>query len=129
MLAGFGNQREVELLVEAGFSPEEAIRVASANGAELLGEAERVGTLAVGKQADMVVIRGDPSADIADIRNVEIVFKDGVGYDSAKLIASVQGTVGRAEAKTNWTTVAALVVIAAGVAFLFVRRLSRARKH
>ena len=129
VLAGFGNQREVELLVEAGFSPEEAIRIASANGAELLGEAERVGTLAVGKQADIVVIRGNPSADIADIRNVEVVFKDGVGYDSAKLIASVQGTVGRAETKTNWTVVAALVVIAAGVAFLFVRRLSRARKH
>jgi hypothetical protein len=94
VIAGFGDQREVELLVEAGFTPVEAIRIATANGAQFLGELDRIGTIAPGKQADIVVIKGDPSKQIADIENVETVFKDGVGYDSAKLIESVRGVVG-----------------------------------
>jgi imidazolonepropionase-like amidohydrolase len=94
VLAGFGDQREVELLVEAGFTPLEAIRIATSNGANFLGEDARIGTLVPGKAADLVVIKGNPGADIADIKNVEIVFKDGVGYDSAKLIESVRGLVG-----------------------------------
>ena len=94
VLAGFGDQRQTELLVEAGFTPLEAIHIATQNGAEFLGEANRIGTLKVGKQADLVVINGDPSAKISDIENVELVFKDGVGYDSTRLIQSVQGAVG-----------------------------------
>ncbi len=94
VIAGFGDQREVELLVESGFSPVEAIHIATFNGAQYLGEAERIGTITPGKQADLVVIKGDPSQKIDDIENVEIVFKDGIGYDSAKLIESVRGTVG-----------------------------------
>ena len=94
VIAGFGDQREVELLVEAGFSPVEAIHIATANGAQYLGEADRIGIIAAGKQADLIVIKGDPSQKIDDIENVEIVFKDGIGYDSAKLIESVRGTVG-----------------------------------
>jgi imidazolonepropionase-like amidohydrolase len=94
VIAGFGDQREVELLVEAGFTPIEAIRIATLNGAEFLGEADHIGTLAAGKQADLVVIDGDPSANIKDIEKAETVFKDGVGYDSAKLIESVRGLVG-----------------------------------
>jgi imidazolonepropionase-like amidohydrolase len=94
VIAGFGDQREVELLVEAGFTPVEAIHIATSNGAEFLGELSSIGTLAVGKKADIVVIQGDPSANIKDIEKVEIVFKDGVGYDSAKLIDSVRGQVG-----------------------------------
>src|SRR5262249_37575654 len=93
-VAGFGDQREVELLVEAGFTPLEAIRIASLNGAQFLGEAERIGSLVPGKQADIVIVQGDPSVKIADIENVEIVFKDGVGWDSKKLIDSVKGQVG-----------------------------------
>ncbi len=93
-LAGFGDQREVELLVEEGFTPLEAIHIATFNGAQYLGEADRIGTIAAGKNADLVVIKGDPSQKINDIENVEIVFKDGVGYDSAKLIESVRGLVG-----------------------------------
>lgn len=92
-LAGFGDQREMELLVEAGFSPVEAIHIATANGAAFLGESDHIGTLAPGKQADIVVLRGDPALRITDIENVEIVFKDGVGYDSATLIESVRGAV------------------------------------
>lgn len=93
-LAGFGDQREAELLVEAGFTPLEALRIYSANGAQFLGESDRVGTLAAGKAANIIVIHGDPSKNIADIEKTEIVFKDGVGYDSAKLIESVRGSVG-----------------------------------
>ncbi len=94
ILAGFGDQREVELLVEAGFTPLEAIHIATANGAQFLGEADRIGTIAAGKAADLVVIKGDPSQKIEDIENTEIVFKDGIGYDPAKLIESVRGTAG-----------------------------------
>jgi hypothetical protein len=94
VIAGFGDQREVELLVEAGFTPVEAIHIATANGAQFLGELDRIGTIAPGKQADLAVIKGDPSKQIEDIENVETVFKDGVGYDSGKLIESVRGVVG-----------------------------------
>ncbi|HKD59605.1 MAG TPA: amidohydrolase family protein [Terracidiphilus sp.] len=94
VLPGFGDQREIELLVEAGFTPVEAIHIATENGAIYLGRQDRIGTLAAGKQGDLVLIKGDPSRNIDDIENVEIVFKAGVGYDSAKLIDSVRGQVG-----------------------------------
>ena len=93
-LPGFGDLRNVELLVETGFSPEEAIKISTLNGAELLGETDRIGSIAAGKQADLVVIRGNLAADIADILNVVTVFKDGIGYDSAKMIDSLKGVVG-----------------------------------
>ncbi len=93
VVPGFGDQREVEVLVEAGFTPIEAIKIATYNGAQYLGELDRIGTLAPGKQADMVVIKGDPATKIEDIEKVETVFKDGVGYDSAKLIQSAKGRV------------------------------------
>jgi len=93
-LAGFGDQRQTELLVEAGFTPLEAIHIATQNGAEFLGQADRIGTLSAGKQADIVVVKGDPSQRIRDIENVELVFKDGIGYDSERLVRSVHGAVG-----------------------------------
>jgi imidazolonepropionase-like amidohydrolase len=94
VLPGFGDQRAIELLVEAGFSPEQAIQIGSANGARYLGKLDRIGTVEAGKNADLVVVNGDPSRHIQDIENVEIVFKDGVGYDPVKLHASVRGMVG-----------------------------------
>jgi len=94
VVPGFSNQRQLELLVEAGFTPLEAIRIGTLNGATFLGRNARVGSIAVGKQADLVVIDGDPSTAIADVRKVETVFKQGVGFDPAKLIASVSGRVG-----------------------------------
>jgi imidazolonepropionase-like amidohydrolase len=84
----------VELLVEAGFTPLEALKIHSLNGAVWLGEEERIGTLAPGKAADLVVLAGNPAKDIADIEKVETVFKDGVGYDPKKLAESVRGLVG-----------------------------------
>jgi imidazolonepropionase-like amidohydrolase len=94
VIPGFANQRQVELLVDAGFTPLEAISIATLNGAKYLGRDKKVGSLAVGKQADLVVINGNPAASIGDIRNVDTVFRQGVGYDPAKLIASVQGKAG-----------------------------------
>jgi imidazolonepropionase-like amidohydrolase len=95
VIPGLSSQRAIELLVEAGFTPIEAIKIATLNGATYLGRADRVGTIAVGKDADLLLIAGDPGARIADIEKLDIVFKDGVGYDSAKLIASGRGTVGQ----------------------------------
>jgi hypothetical protein len=95
IVAGFADQRELELLVEAGFTPERAIQIATQNGAEFLNELDQVGSIETGRQADLVLVRGNPAAHIADIRNVEIVFKDGVGYDPDALIAASAGTVGR----------------------------------
>ena len=94
IVAGFGDLREVELLVEAGFTPLEAIQIASFNGARFLGEDAHIGSIAAGKQADLMIVRGNPAANINEIEKVEIVFKDGVGYDSEKLIQSVEGLVG-----------------------------------
>ena len=95
VVAGFGDQREIELLVEAGFSSVEAIKIATLNGATYLGRQNQIGTIAVGKNADLVVIKGDPASHVSDVENVEIVFKDGVGYDSQKLIDSAKGRYGQ----------------------------------
>ena len=94
VIAGFSNQRALELLVQAGFSPVEAVKIATMNGAKYLGRDTKIGTIAVGKQADLVVVRGDPSSRIDDVENVELVFKQGVGYDSPKIFDSVKGRVG-----------------------------------
>ena len=94
VIPGFGDEREIELLVEAGFTPVEAIRIATLNGATYLGIADRIGTIAAGKDADLVLVKGNPAANIDDVENVVTVFKDGVGYDSAKLIQSVKGRFG-----------------------------------
>ena len=94
VVAGFGDLRGIELLVEAGFTPLEAIKIASFNGAKYLGRDSQIGSIATGKSADLMIVKGNPASNIFDIENVEIVFKDGVGYDSEKLIQSVQGVVG-----------------------------------
>ncbi len=93
-LAGYGDQRNYELFVEAGFTPAQAIQIMTLNGAKILGVQQTLGTVETGKLADLVVLHGDLTADPSVIRSPTIVFKDGVGYDSAKLIASVQGRVG-----------------------------------
>jgi len=93
-LPGFGDQRNFELLVEAGFTPSQVVQIMSANGAKVLGVARDLGTVQPGKVADLVLLRGDLAQEAGAIRQVVTVFKDGVGYDSAKLIASVKGLVG-----------------------------------
>ena len=93
-LPGYGDQRNYELLLEAGFTPEQVIQVMTLNGARVLGEDADFGSVEPGKLADLVVINGNPVACPAEIRNVTLVFKEGVGYDSPKLIESVMGLVG-----------------------------------
>jgi len=94
VIAGYGDQRGVELLVEAGFTPVEAIRIATLNGARFLGEDKDIGSIEAGKAADLVLVDGDPAHDIHAIEHVDLVFKDGVGYDPAKLVEAAKGTVG-----------------------------------
>jgi imidazolonepropionase-like amidohydrolase len=94
VIPGFGDQRELELLVEAGFTPLEAIRIGTLNGATYLGLADRIGSIAPGKNADLFIVKGNPAAKIADVENVIVVFKDGVGYESAKLLQSVKRRYG-----------------------------------
>ena len=95
VLAGYGNWRAIELLVEAGgFTPLQAIKVATLNGAIALGINDKAGTIEPGKQADLVIVEGDPSKNIGDIRKVSLVFKNGVGYNSKRLFESVKGKVG-----------------------------------
>ncbi|MBW3552281.1 MAG: amidohydrolase family protein [Gemmatimonadetes bacterium] len=93
-LPGFGDQRNYELLIEAGFSPEEVVRIMTLNGARVLGVDGELGSIEQGKIADLVVIPGDLTADASLIRGVSLVFKDGIGYDPARLIADVEGRVG-----------------------------------
>ena len=95
VIPGFGDQRAIELLVEAGFTPLEAIRIGTLNGATYLGLANRIGSIAQGKDADLVIVGGNPAVNIADIEKVIVVFKDGVGFDSSKLLESVRGRYGR----------------------------------
>lgn len=94
VIPGYSDQRQAELLVASGLTPLEAIKVCTLNGATYLGRADRIGSIAVGKQADLVVIDGNPASTIGDIRHVTLVFKQGVGYDPGKLIESVRGKVG-----------------------------------
>jgi imidazolonepropionase-like amidohydrolase len=94
VIAGYGDWRAIEILVEAGLSPLEAIQVGTFNGARLLGIEAQTGSLEAGKAADLIIVNGDPAKTIADLRKVEVVFKDGTGYDSKKLFDAVKGLVG-----------------------------------
>ncbi|GGF12786.1 amidohydrolase family protein [Hymenobacter cavernae] len=93
-IAGYANRRQIELLVEAGFTPVEAIKISTLNGAIYLGREKEIGTIEAGKQADLILINGDPEKDIQQVRQMETVFKNGVGFDSAKLFESMKGKVG-----------------------------------
>ena len=94
VVSGYSNHREIELLVESGFTPEQAIKICTLNGAVYLERQNEIGTIEPGKKADLVLIGGDVSADIKNIRKTEIVFKNGVGFDSQKIFESVKGHVG-----------------------------------
>jgi imidazolonepropionase-like amidohydrolase len=94
VVPGFANQRQLELLVEAGFAPLEAIKIGTLNGARYLGRDGRIGSIAVGKQADLLVVQGNPALRIEDVRRVETVFRQGIGFDPARLVESVKGRAG-----------------------------------
>ncbi len=97
VLPGFGDQRELELLVQAGFTPVEAIQIATQRGADYLGIGDRTGTVQVGKRADLVVSDGDIGADVSRIQDSRLVFRDGIGYDSSQMIRDVHGVAGLAD--------------------------------
>lgn len=93
-IAGYADQRNYELLIEAGFAPETAVQIMTLNGAKVLGIDDRVGSIVPGMQADMVVLNGDPTTDAGAIKNVVTVFRRGLGFDPAALIESTNGQVG-----------------------------------
>jgi imidazolonepropionase-like amidohydrolase len=94
IIPGYSDRHMLELLTEAGFTFPQAVKICSLNAAIYLGIDRQVGIVAVGKKADLVLIDGDPENHISDIRNTEIVFKNGIGFDSKKLFESVKGKVG-----------------------------------
>jgi imidazolonepropionase-like amidohydrolase len=131
-IAGSGDQRGLELLVEAGFSPEAAIKVATLNGAAFLHKHE-IGTIDRGQQADLVIVRGNPSMHIADVRNVEMVMKEGVGYDPAALTDSAAGSIGAYDVRVllRWPANAIIALLLLVLAVL-IKRMGRgrpARRH
>jgi imidazolonepropionase-like amidohydrolase len=93
-LAGLADHEALKGLVRMGFEPVEAMRIATLNGATFLGIQDRTGSLQVGKEADIVVVRGNPANRIEDIEHVQVVFNNGVAYDPKTLIARVKGEVG-----------------------------------
>jgi imidazolonepropionase-like amidohydrolase len=126
VVAGYGDQRGLELLVSARFSPEQAIAIATSNGARFLKD-RTVGTIAQGMQADLVVLKGNPSHDISDVRNVELVFKDGVAYDPEALVSAAAGTLGEFTIGSlfTWPVISVLVALAV----LTARRAARTRRR
>ena len=130
VVAGFGDQRQLELLVEAGFTPEQAIRIGTANGAGFLRD-ETIGTLAVGRRADLVVLRGNPSVNISDVRRVEWVMKNGTAYDPDALIGATAGAVGAWDVTRflRWPLNLLSAIVAALVALGIWRRRARPQPH
>jgi imidazolonepropionase-like amidohydrolase len=93
-IAGYADQRNFELLNEAGFTTEEAVKIMTHNGAKILGGLDSFGTVQAGKNADLVVINGDLKSNPANIRNITHVFRHGAAFDPAKLTAAIKGRIG-----------------------------------
>jgi imidazolonepropionase-like amidohydrolase len=93
-MAGVASHDTLKRVVAVGFSPLETIRMATLDGAAFLGIDNRTGSIAVGKEADLLVVRGAPDRTIEDIDSLEIVFSNGIAYDPQTLVASVTGQVG-----------------------------------
>jgi len=90
---GYGDQRNYELLLEAGFSVTEVVQIMSLNGAKVLGIDGEVGSIEAGKVADLVVIDADLET-AGNLHATEVVFRHGIGWDSPRLIESIRGVVG-----------------------------------
>jgi predicted amidohydrolase YtcJ len=94
VIPGYSNVRQVELLEEAGFTRAQALKIATLNGATYLGRERDVGSIAVGKRADLVLYKGSLSTEPAALRQIVWTMKAGIAYDSPKLRASLKGKVG-----------------------------------
>ncbi|MDA1028826.1 MAG: amidohydrolase family protein [Bacteroidetes bacterium] len=93
-LPGYGDQRNYQLLLEAGFTPAEAVQISTLNGAKILGIEDETGSIVEGKRADLVVFEGDLISDDTTITRARIVFKDGVGFNSGRMEKAVEGNIG-----------------------------------
>ena len=101
--SGFGTHRELNALVVAGIPPAAALRCATINAARALGMGDKLGTIEAGKLADLVVIQGNPLADIRNTHNVRRVMVRGQLYDAADLLAQARGTLGpKSAADDDW---------------------------
>jgi hypothetical protein len=94
VIPGYADRHTLELLEEAGFTLPQAVKICSLNGAQFLGREKEIGTIEIGKRADLVLINGDIEKDIKEVRKTEIVFKNGVGFDSQKIFDALKGKVG-----------------------------------
>jgi len=94
VIAGVADHEAIRNMVAIGFQPLETIRIATLDGAAFLGIQERTGSIGVGKEADLLIVRGNPAERIEDIDNVEMVFTNGIAYDPKTLIARAKGQVG-----------------------------------
>ncbi|HWL87490.1 MAG TPA: amidohydrolase family protein [Polyangiaceae bacterium] len=94
VVAGYSSKRQVELLVEAGFSFEQALQFATLNGARFMGREREIGSLEVGKRADLIVIDGDPAADVMALERMPLVFKNGIGYHTDVIFDEMKNSVG-----------------------------------
>ncbi len=88
-IAGFTLHRELELYVQAGLKPAEALQVATWNGAKYTGLLDELGSIERGKRADLILIDGDPTQDISAIRRISLVMKDGVVFYPAEVYEAV----------------------------------------
>jgi imidazolonepropionase-like amidohydrolase len=118
-LYGFGFIRELELLREAGFHPLEVVRAATLKGAELLGMDDQIGSIQVGKLADMVVVDQNPLPNFkvlygtgalevneanlpVRVGGIKYTIKDGIIFDAKKLLADVRKMVREAKDRENF---------------------------
>ena len=93
-LAGFGLHREMHCFVLSGLSTSQALKCATINGARALGVGEELGTIEVGKLADLVIVEGDPLADVRATRAVRWVVRAGSLLDAAELLEAARGRMG-----------------------------------
>lgn len=131
-LAGLADQRNVELLAKAGFSPEQVIQIATSNGASLLRASATSGLVQPGKAADLVVLSGDLTADIRAIRNVRLVFLGGVGFSPEALITSELGHIGAgrgAALDRKWLTGGAVGIALIVAVVVYDRYQARRRRR
>ena len=93
-MPGVSDHDSIKQVVRTGFTPLETLRMATLDGAVFLGIQDRTGSIAVGKEADLQVVRGAPDQDIRDVDNLEIVFANGIAYQPEALLSSLKGQVG-----------------------------------
>jgi imidazolonepropionase-like amidohydrolase len=115
-IPGVSLHEELELLVDAGIPPAEVLRIATRNGAATLGLLDELGTVEVGKRADLIVLSADPTTDIRHTRSIEVVIRGGVLLRPAELFENASrvpaqdagarsGSLRPASEKVTWDSV------------------------